>query len=265
DLGYSRQELLGINYQAYIAAEDVEAVFRVFNKTYRTGRTGRTPTFKFVRKDGSTGFGETWVSPLRSEAGEIIGFRGLSRDITQRKQAEEALLQSEEKYRAILSDMQDAYYEVDLAGNFTFFDDSMCQLLAYSREEMMGMNYRVYTPEENVESVYKTYNQVYRTGKPAKWFSWEQVRKDGETYFAELSVYPLQNQAGDIIGFRGVSRDISERKAAEQQLLTTSKLASVGELASGVAHELNNPLTGIIGYAQLLTSRGNVPQDIKTD
>ena len=205
------------------------------------------------------------ATPFREPRGETVGIVEGLKDITERKQAERALRDAEDKYRAIVNDMQDAYYEVDLAGNFTFFDDSLCQLLGYSREEMMGMNYRVYTPEENVETVYKTYNQVYRTGKPAKWFSWEQVRKDGRRYFAETSVYPLQNQAGDIIGFRGVSRDISERKAAEQQLFTTSKLASVGELVAGVAHELNNPLTGIIGYAQLLTSRGNVSQDVKRD
>jgi PAS domain S-box-containing protein len=265
DLGYSRQELPRLNYQAYIAAEDVETVFRAFNETYRTGRTGRTPTFKFVRKDGSTGFGETWVSPLSNEAGEIIGFRGLSRDITERKQAEEALLQSEGRYRTILEEMQDGYFEADLAGNHTFVNDAFCRILGYSREEMMGRNYRVYVAEEDSKAIREAYNHAYRTGEPLIGFVHRVIRKDGAPGLVEFSAFVVRNKAGEIIGFRGVGRDVTELKRAEQHLLTTSKLASVGELASGLAHELNNPLTGIIGYAQLLTSRGNVPQDVKRD
>ena len=260
--GFSEDDLVNLNVRDLIPERYRYGFKDYFKAVLEQGKD--EGLMKVMTKDGRERIVEYRNSLVYGATGPI-GVRGSARDITERKEAERALRDTEEKYRAMLNDMQDAYYEVDLAGNFTFFDDSLCQLLAYCREEMMGMNYRVYTPEENVETVYKTYNQVYRTGKPAKWFSWEQVRKDGRRYFAETSVYPLQNQAGEIIGFRGVSRDISERKAAEQQLLTTSKLASVGELASGVAHELNNPLTGIIGYAQLLISRGNVPQDIKTD
>jgi PAS domain S-box-containing protein len=165
----------------------------------------------------------------------------------------------------MLEEMQDGYFEVDLAGNHTFVNDAFCRVLGYAREEMLGMNYRVYVAEEDSKTTREVYNHVYRTGVPLIGFVHRVVRKDGAPRLVEFSAFVVRNKAREIIGFRGVGRDITERKRAEQQLLTTSKLASVGELASGVAHELNNPLTGIIGYAQLLTSRGNVPQDVKTD
>jgi len=262
-LGYSKEELIGMSYRVFTAKEDAETVYQAFNQVYQTGKPVRGLSWKIVRKDGSVGVAEAAVFSLRNQEGEIIGFRGVGRDITERKQAEEALRQSEEKYRTILDDMGDGYFELDLAGNITFFNDSLCRLLGYPKEELKGMNYKAFTPEENVEAMYKIFTQVYRMGKPLEQVQAELIRKDGSRRFSEVSASLLRNQKGDIIGFRGIHRDVTERREAEQQLLTASKLASVGELAAGVAHELNNPLTGIMGYAQLLSDRQDVPQDIK--
>ncbi len=121
-----------------------------------------------IRKDGTRIFVESSAFPIRNEKGEIIGFRGVGRDITERLQMEEALRQSEERYRTILEEMEEPYYEMDLAGNYTFFNDALCRQLGYSREEMMGMNYKVYTPPEDIKEVFEAYNQVYRTGEPAE-------------------------------------------------------------------------------------------------
>jgi len=270
--GYSRDEMMGMNYRAYTSEEDAKKVFKAFNQVYRTGKPLDSRSREIFRKDGSRRFLENSASPMRDQEGKIIGFRGVGRDITERKQMEEALRQSEERYRTILEEMEDGYYEVDLAGNFTFFNDAECRQLGYSREEMMGMNYRVYTPKEETERVYKAYNQIYRTGESNKGFTFEVVRKDGGTGFGELAAFPLRNQEGKIIGFRGVSRDITERKRMEeerkeleQKAQLASRLATVGEMASGIAHEINNPLTGVIGYAQLLLAKKDLPEDIKKE
>ena len=263
--GYSKEEMLGMDYRILTHQDDVGRVYKVYQEMYRTGRPLERFFVELIRKDGRRRFCEVSASLLRNRAGEVIGFRGVHRDVTERKEAEEALRRSEEKYRTILEDMEDSYFEVDLAGNLTFANDSTCRSLGYPREEMVGMRYRDFTSEEDSAAVYQAFNQVYRTGQPVRDISWTVVRKDGTRGIAEASVFPLRDDEGEIIGFRGIGRDITERRAVQQQLLMSSKLASIGELASGVAHELNNPLTGIMGYAQLLTAKQNVPQDVKVD
>ncbi len=140
------------------------------------------------------------------------------KDITDNKLTEEALREGEERYRTILDDIEDGYFEVDIAGNFTFFNDSMCKILGYLPNEMMGMNNQEYMDEGNARKVYQTFNRVYITGIPAKGFDWELIRKDGKRRFVEASVSPMKSSTGKAIGFRGIVRDITERKRAEEAL-----------------------------------------------
>jgi PAS domain S-box-containing protein len=187
------------------------------------------------------------------------------------RKIEEALRQSEERYRTLVEEMDEGYYEVDVAGNYTFFNDVICTRLGYSREELLGISYRVYTPEEDQKYVYKIYNEVYRTGIPRRWFPAVNIAKNGTRIFIENSVLPIRNADGQTIGFRGISRDVTDRKRMEEErrqlerkAQLTSRLASVGEMASGIAHEINNPLTGVIGFAQLLLQE-DLPDKVRKD
>ena len=137
----------------------------------------------------------------------------------------ESLRQSEERYRTIIDEIDDGYYEVDLAGSFTFVNDSMSRILGYSRKELIGMNYQLFTHEKEVKSTYETFNKVYRTGETLKWFPFTNIKKDGTLIFVEDSISTLRNKEGKIIGFRGISRDITERKRAEEELRTTKETA----------------------------------------
>jgi len=153
--------------------------------------------------------------------GEIEGLNSAAETLgaaIQQKKAEETLRQSEERYRTILENIEDGYYEVDLPGNFTFFNDSLCRMLGYSRDEMIGMGNRQYTDEENSKKLYETFNEVYRTGKPTKGFAWEVFRKDGAKVFGEVSVSLIKDSNGQPIGFRGIARDVTEHKHAEEAL-----------------------------------------------
>jgi PAS domain S-box-containing protein/putative nucleotidyltransferase with HDIG domain len=135
------------------------------------------------------------------------------------KQAEEALHQSEEKYRTILENIEDGYYEVDLNGNFTFFNASVCRILGYPQEEMMGMNNRQYIDAENAKKIFQAFNEVYRKGKPGRVVDYEIIRKDGTKRYIEVSVSLQKNSSGKPIGFRGISRDITERKQTEELVI----------------------------------------------
>jgi PAS domain S-box-containing protein len=135
---------------------------------------------------------------------------------SQREIALEALRQSEEKHRTILENIEDGYYETDLAGNFTFFNDSMCRIHGYSKEELMGMNNRQYEDKESLKKVFQAYNKVYKTGKPLKEFDRQITRKDGTKRHIEVSVSLIKDSSDKPIGFRGITRDITEHKKAEE-------------------------------------------------
>jgi PAS domain S-box-containing protein len=141
-----------------------------------------------------------------------------------RNQFEEALRESEEKYRTILENIEDGYYEVDLAGNFTFFNDSMCRIQGYPRDELMGMNNRDYMDKETAKKVYKIFNAVLRTGKSATISDWQIIRKDKSRHDVEASVSLMRDASGNSTGFRGVIRDITERKQAENKIRESKQL-----------------------------------------
>jgi PAS domain S-box-containing protein len=142
----------------------------------------------------------------------------LKEEILERKRTQDELKESEEKYRTILENIEEGYYEVDLAGNFTFFNDSIQKILGYDRKQLMDMNNRRYTDEENAKKLYQAFNNVYTTGRPTKEFDWKIVRKDGSERYVEASVSLLKDSEGEPIGFRGIVRDITERKEAEEAL-----------------------------------------------
>ena len=217
-LGYSREELMGMNYRVFTPPENIKKQLELYEQVYRTGNPNELFSMEQIRKDGKRIFTESLVFPLRNEKAEIVGFRGIGRDVTEHVQMEEALKRSEERYRAILKEIEEGYYEVDLAGNFTFANDAACCQFGYSRQELMGMNYRAYVPKDDAKNVYKTWNKVYRTGEPVKSFPFASIKKDGTHIYLENSITPLRNKEGKIIGFRSVSRDITERRQFEQKL-----------------------------------------------
>jgi len=146
-------------------------------------------------------------------------------DLTDRKLAEEALRQSEERYRTILENIQDGYFEVDLAGNFTFVNDAECRIHGNPRDELIGMNNRQYTDKENAKKVFQAFSELYRTGEPINALDYEIIRKDGTNAFTEISVSLIRNSEGKPIGFRGVNRNVTERKQTEEALRQSEETA----------------------------------------
>ena len=168
----------------------------------------------------------------------------------------EVLKKSEEKYRTILENIEDGYYEVDIAGNMTFFNDAACRITGYSEDELMGMNNREYTEEKNASKLYREYNKVYETGIPTKRLDWEIVKKDGTTGSLETSISLITGSGGQPIGFRGIIRDVAERKELEREILEKKNSAeeatkAKSEFLANMSHEIRTPLYGIVGMTEL--------------
>jgi len=217
-LGYPPEEMMGMNNQQYTDKDHAKRLYKLFAEVYRTGEPAKGSDWQIIRKDGTNKIGEVLVSLQKDSSGNPIGFSGTVRDATERKTMEEALRQNEERYRTILDEMADAYFEVDLAGNYTFVNDACCRHLGYPREELIGASFRDQMAKEEIDKVFKAFNKIFRTGKPEKVTSYKVLRKDGTTGFTEMTGFPMKNQQGQVIGFRGVGHDITEHKQMEESL-----------------------------------------------
>jgi PAS domain S-box-containing protein len=212
-LQYSREELIGRDNRQYQTEANAKKTIKAFIEVFTTGKPIKALGMEVIRKDGSIQISEVSISLVRDAEGNPILFRGTSRDITRRKKMEEQLRQSEEKYRSIIENMQEPYFENDLEGNFTFVNDALCRYLGYPREELIGKKIiRKDTDKEAAKKIYHAYNRVYRTGEPSKVIEEVYTRKDGINGFAKLSVSLIRDAEGKPIGFRGFSHDITERK-----------------------------------------------------
>ncbi|MCX6007752.1 MAG: PAS domain S-box protein [Chloroflexi bacterium] len=147
----------------------------------------------------------------------ILG--SVSADISGVKQLQEELLKSEEKYRTILEEMGEGYYEIDCKGHFIFINEAIARIFGGTRHEMLEMSYKQYIPQENWSSTVADYANVYKTGIPKRRRPGISLKKDGTITYREDSIFPLRNEKGEIIGVRGIARDVTEQKLAEDALI----------------------------------------------
>jgi PAS domain S-box-containing protein len=257
DYKVKEKDVIGKHH--YEVFPDLPQKWRDVHQKALAGEVSSAEDDPYVREDGTVDWTRWECRPWYEADGSIGGIIIYTEIINERKRAEDALSKSEEKYRTIIENMEDGYHEVDLKGNFTFFNESMLNILGYEREDLLGMNNRQYADEENTRKVYKVYNQVYRTGEPVKDFEWQIIRKDGDRRDIEVSISLIRNMEGHPIGFRGILRDITDRKRAEEEkqslverLQRAEKMESLGVMAGGVAHDLNNVLGIVVGYAEML-------------
>jgi PAS domain S-box-containing protein len=215
--GYTEEELLGKYSLDLVHSEDREMVREKAIENLKSKKDSVSYEYRLVKKNGEI----IWVLEEVTSI-NYAGKRatvGSFMNITARKNLEETIEYSEKRYRTVLDEIGDAYFEVDLKGTFTFVNDQMTQHLQYSKEELLGMNYRTFTAPEEIKNVYEVYNRVYRTGEASLSFGHKTIRKDGTGGFSDVSISPLKNEKGEIFGFRGISRDITEREQAKQALV----------------------------------------------
>ena len=183
----------------------------------------------------------------------------LKEEMNQRLQTEMELGENQEKYRIILESIEEGYFETDLGGNIIFYNDATSRILGWLKSELPGMNVRQYTSRDTAQKLFVIFKEVYRTGKPCKAIEFEIIRKDRKKRYIEMSISLVRNTAGEPQGFRGIGRDTTARRLAdnerqrlEDKLQQVQRLEAIGTLAGGIAHDFNNLLMGILGNVELL-------------
>lgn len=198
-------------------------------------------------------------APLYDRSGKLIGAIESLRDVTENRQAQKALQDSEEKYRNIIESVEDGYFEVDQAGNFVFFNPWLIKVLGYTQDELQGHNYRKVMDDANGRRVFSAFNQVYKTGQSVNELDWQVRKKDGTSLFVETTVLPIKENS-KVVGFRGIVRDISERKQAEEALRKSENLYRTIFETTGTAtiiieddmtvSLMNSEMERLIGYSK---------------
>jgi PAS domain S-box-containing protein len=257
-LGYTLEELKKLKFGSLITEDQYPLALHVLEEILRNGTQSGVSEYRIRKKNGEFIVIESNGSLIYHE-GKPYAIQGVARDITEQSLAQKALKENREKYRNIIENIQEGYFEVDLAGSFTFFNHVICDNLGYSEEELSGMNYKGYMDEVNARKVFEKFHEVYQTGRSIKAFEWEQIRKNGSPMYVEASIMLIRNARGEPVGFQGIVRDIADRKAAENEqarqemrLMQAQKMEAIGTLASGIAHDFNNMLSGILGYGDLV-------------
>ncbi|MCP3950616.1 MAG: PAS domain S-box protein, partial [Desulfobacterales bacterium] len=176
--------------------------------------------------------------------------------INKRKIIERQLQKSEEKYRTILENIEDGYFEINKEGRITFFNNALCNILGYISDEFKEVDLATIFDQDQSSRAYDTINDVWATGQPASIFDLLITRKDGTPVFTEASISLIRNRSSEPVGFRGVLRDVTERRKAES--LEKEKSAAEyankakSEFLANMSHEIRTPLNAIIGLTELL-------------
>ncbi|HYG49002.1 MAG TPA: PAS domain S-box protein [Allosphingosinicella sp.] len=262
--GYEPEEIIGRHFSTFFTEEDRAA--GVPAHALRTAaREGRFEAEGWrVRKDGTRFWVNAVLDPIRDDNGNLLGFAKITRDDTERREAALALQESERRFRTLVQGVKDyALYMIDPEGHVSNWNTGAEAIKGYKAEEIIGQHFsRFYTEEDRAAGEpQRALATAVAEGKYEK-EAWR-VRKDGTRFWASVVLDPIHDEEGRLLGFAKITRDITERRKANEALeearaalFQSQKLQALGELTGGVAHDFNNLMTVIRGSADLLTRPG---------
>jgi PAS domain S-box-containing protein len=267
--GYLPQEIIGQHFSLFYTDEDRKAGLpaRALATARREGKF-ETEGWR-VRKDGSRFWAAVVIDPIRSSSGEIVGYAKITRDLSDRKQAEQTLKVTEEQFRLLVRGVTDyAIYMLDTEGYITNWNLGAQRIKGYTPEAIIGKHFsQFYTDEDRANG---EPNRALETAKREGKFEKEawRVRKDGSRFWAHVVIDPLRDDTGTLLGFAKITRDITERREtqlrldqAREALNQSQKMEAIGHLTGGIAHDFNNLLMAISSSLELIRKR--LPADPK--
>ncbi|MBN1375155.1 MAG: PAS domain S-box protein, partial [Dehalococcoidia bacterium] len=267
---YERDEFFAKPFIEMIYPDDREIVYERYSKRIQGEPMVPAYDVRIIDKDGSV----IWVE-LRATKIEWEGrpaTLNFVTDITVRKQAEQSLKESEERYRLLADNALDVIWTADMQGHITYVSPSVRYIVGRSAEEIMNM-YRSETltvavfgvTEEDRQRFLSGLKTLIRDASRTLSFEFGLKHSDGFTSWVEVKMSIMRDQNRQAAGILGIARDITQQKKMTERLISTDRLASLGEMAAGLAHEVNNPLTAVMGFAYLLQQNPNIPPEIRKD
>jgi PAS domain S-box-containing protein len=262
--GYTAEEIVGQHFSKFYTKEDRAAGMpaRVLDTAARDGRFEGEGWR--VRKDGSRFWALVVVDAIRNdETGSLEGFVKITRDITERRSAQEALRESERQFRLLVAGVTDyALFMLDPNGIVTSWNAGAARIKGYTANEIIGQHFSRFYPERD-RAAGMPLKALYTAVQEGRFEAegWR-VRKDGTMFWANVVIDPIRDEKGDLIGFAKITRDITERRdaqkalqQAEEQRTRSQKMDALGQLTGGVAHDFNNLLTVVRGHTELIRGR----------
>jgi PAS domain S-box-containing protein len=267
--GYTAGEIIGQPFSRFYTEEDQMAGLpgRALGIARRNGKF-EAEGWR-IRKDGSRFWAHVVIDPIRDPGGNVIGYAKITRDQTERKAAEQVLRRSEEQFRLLVQGVSDyAIYLLDLNGSVANWNLGAQRIKGYRPDEIIGQHFsQFYTPEDRAANLPQVALETVRKEGRFEKEGWR-VRKDGSRFWAHVIIDAIRDDEGTVIGYAKITRDITERKEAQENLektrefsLQSQKLEAIGQLTGGIAHDFNNLLTTVLGSLELLRKR--LPDDPK--
>jgi PAS domain S-box-containing protein len=266
--GYTAEEIIGQHFSRFYTADDQAngVPARALQAAVETGKF-EAEGWR-VRKDGSTFWASVVIDPVFDEAGKLIGFAKITRDITEKRAAQEALRQSEERFRMLVQGVTDyAIYMLSPVGEITNWNAGARRIKQFEHHEVIGSHFsRFYTDEDRAKGLPDSALAHAAADGRFEAEGWR-VRKDGSKFWAHVVIDPIRDDGGELVGYAKITRDITERtsalKALEQAreaLFQSQKLEAIGKLTGGVAHDFNNLLSVIMNGLGLMRHLVSLPK-----
>jgi len=269
--GFQADEIVGSHFSTFYTEEDRKA--GVPQKVLETARREG----KFVgegwrvRKDGTRFWASVVVDRINGDDGELIGFAKITRDMTETRDTQQALLEAERRFRILVQGVTDyAIYMLDPQGRVTNWNSGAERIKGYSPDDIIGEHFsRFYTPEDFDAGVPQRALATARETGRYEAEGWR-VRKDGSRFWASVVIDAIHDERGELIGFAKITRDMSEKREARrrleesrEQLFRAQKMEALGQLTGGLAHDFNNLLTAILGACELALRNIDNPDKLR--
>ncbi|OIJ11080.1 hypothetical protein BKP37_16860 [Anaerobacillus alkalilacustris] len=256
---YTREELIGQDHRILNSGHHHKQFFHTMYKTILKGIVW-TGEIKNKSKDGTYYWVHTTIVPFLDKHGKPYQYISIRTDITDRKATEENLKNTLKVLANTNKELADIKHALDASsilaitdnkGIITYVNDTFCEISKYSREELIGRSHSILNSSYHRPSFFK--EMWKKIGKGNIWKGEvKNVTKDGKEYWVDTTIVPFLNDKGKPYQYVAIRKDISDRKKVEEMILRSEKLALIGELAAGVAHEIRNPLTSLRGYTEFL-------------